>query len=114
MKKLVLTFAAIGLFFTTSQAQVAQVENGVTAEVAAEVKVAGEDFEKIEVAELPEAVSTAITNDFAEAQTQEAWVKEKEGKKIYKVKLNVEGEEKSLYADAEGNWLKKEDVEKKS
>ena len=114
MKKLVLTFAAIGLFFTTSQAQVAQVENQVTAEVATEVRVAGEDFEKIEVAELPEAVNTAISTDFAEAETQEAWVKEKEGKKIYKIKLVVEGEEKSLYADAEGNWIEKEDVEKNS
>ncbi len=108
MKKLVLTFAAIGLFFTGVQAQVA--ETTTTTEVTTQTVVAVEDdFVKIELVELPQAVTTAITRDFAGATTQEAWVKEKDGKVVYKLKVNVDGEEKKLYADAEGNWIDKKD-----
>ncbi len=108
MKKLVLTFAAIGLFFTGAQAQVA--ETTTTTEVPTQTLVSVEDeYEKIELAELPAAVTDAITRYFAGATTQEAWVKEKDGKVIYKLKLNVDGEKKKLYADAEGNWIDKKD-----
>lgn len=107
MKKLSLTFAAIGLFFaTTAQAQEGSVTT-VETTVEAQAPV-GDEFEKIELTELPAAVTTAITTDFAEATTQEAWVKEKEGKAVYKIKVSVDGEEQTLYADAEGNWIKKD------
>jgi len=113
MKKLVLTFAAIGLFFTGVQAQVA--ETTTTTEVTTQAVVSeNDDFEKIEVAELPAAVTTAITRDHAGATTQEAWVKEKDGKVVYKLKLNVDGEEKKLYSDAEGNWIDKKDKKDKN
>jgi len=115
MKKLVLTFAAIGLFFTGVQAQVAETTTTTETEVTTQTVVSeDDDFEKIEVAELPEAVTTAITRDFAGATTQEAWVKEKEGKVVYKLKLNVDGEEKKLYSDAEGNWIDKKDKKDKN
>ncbi len=108
MKKLGLTFAAIGLFFaTTAQAQ-EEAQN--MPEVATEIAV-GDEFEKIEVAELPEAVATAVSTDYAEASTTEAWVKEKDDKQVYKIKLDVNGEEKVVYVDAEGNWLEKEDTQ---
>lgn len=113
MKKLVLTFAAVGLFFTTTtQAQVYE----STGEEATQSQVAeaGDEYEKIELAELPEAVTTAITRDFAEATTQEAWIKEKDEKTVYKIKLDVNGEEKILFADAEGNWIDKEEKKKDS
>ena len=107
MKKLALTFAALGFFFTTtSQAQVAEASTEVTTEVTTTVQ---NDYEKVEVAELPEAVTTAISTDYAEAETKEAWVKEQEGKKVYKIKLAVEGEEKEVFVDAEGNWIEKDE-----
>ncbi|MDT0677543.1 hypothetical protein [Autumnicola musiva] len=110
MKKLVLTFAAVGLMFTTTTQ--AQAVAGAESQISTEV-VAGDEFEKIEVSALPSAVTTAIETDYAEATIQEAWVKEKEDKKVYKIKLTVNGEEKKVYADAEGNWIdvkeKKED-----
>lgn len=111
MKKLGLTFAAIGLFFaTTVQAQ----EEAQTApEVTTEVAAVGGEFEMIEISALPEAVTTAVSTDYAEANTTEAWVKEKDGKQVYKIKLDVNGEEKVVFVDAEGNWLKKEDTQKK-
>lgn len=108
MKKLGLTFAAIGLFFAT--AAQAQEETQNVSEVATEITV-GDEFEKIEVSELPEALTVALTTDYAEATTTEAWVKEKDGKQIYKIKLDVDGVEEVVYADAEGNWLEKEDTQ---
>lgn len=108
MKKLGLTFAAIGFFFaTTSQAQVTETSTEVQTEVTTSVQ---NDYEKVEVAELPEAVTTAISTDKAGATTEEAWVKEKEGKKIYKLKLS--GQEEHVYIDAEGNWIDKDEKEK--
>lgn len=113
MKKLVLTFAAIGLFFTGTQAQEvaeAQTENPAQMET---VTVAEDDYEQITIAQIPAAVNEAITRDFAGAVTQEAWVKEKDDKRVYKLKLNVNGEEKKVYADAQGNWIDK-DAKKKA
>lgn len=108
MKKLVLTFAAIGLFFTGVQAQ--ETETTTTTEVITETVVTENNgYNKIEVSELPLAVTTAVTRDFAVATTEEVWVREKDGKVVYKLKLNVEGKNKMIYADAEGNWIEKED-----
>ena len=109
MKKLGLTLAAVGLFFATTQAQVvgeAQSEVAVEAEVA----VAGNEFETIEIAALPEAVTTAISTEFQEALITEAFVKNEDEELTYKVKLNIEGLEKDVYLDAEGNWIEKEEV----
>lgn len=108
MKKLGLTFAAIGLFFATTVQ--AQEEEQMIPEVTTEEVAVGDEFEKIEVSELPEAVTTAVSTDYAEASTTEAWVKEKDGEQVYKIKLDVNGEEKEVYTDAEGNWLEKEDT----
>lgn len=113
MKKLGLTIAAIGLFFvTTTKAQ--DVEETSTSEYVTEVAVAQDDFKKIEVSELPAAVTAAIAKDFAGATTTEAYVKEKDGKLTYKIKLDVNGEVKKVYADAEGNWITMKDKKKES
>lgn len=116
MKKVFLTFAAIGLFFTTTQAQVTETTSEVYTEANSEVaaEATGDEFEKIELTEIPAAVTEAITRDFADAGTQEAWVKEVEGKKVYKIKLNVSGEEKKVYADAEGNWIDMKEKKEKN
>jgi len=109
MKKLGLTLAAVGLFFITTQAQVV---GEVQSEVAVEagVAVAGDEFETIEIATLPEAVTIAISTEFPEALTTEAFVKNEDEELTYKVKLNVEGLEKEVYLDAEGTWIEKEEV----
>ncbi len=107
MKKLILTFAAIGLFFTGAQAQ--ETETTTTTEVTTETVIENNGYNKIELIELPEAVTTALTRDFAEATTEEVWVREKDGKVVYKLRINVDGKPKMLYADAEGNWIDKKD-----
>jgi len=158
MKKLGLTFAAVGLFFATAaQAQdIEQNTNTKTTETTESTDMskdmsksddqtndnktgvydngmntddhntglkAGQNdgfemqndgFEMVEVAELPEAVSTAISTDYQGATTKEAYVKEKDGKMIYKIKLDVNGVEKKVYTDADGIWIKKEDKKKES
>jgi hypothetical protein len=108
MKKLILSFATVGLFFTATQAQVAETTDVYT-ESQTEVAVAGDEFEEIDVTALPAAINEAIARDFAGATAQEAWVKEKDNKQVYKIKLNVAGEEKKVYADAEGNWIDMKD-----
>lgn len=113
MKKLVLTFVAIGLFFTGIHAQVVEVTGVPEIEAGTEVTNVEDDFEPIELWELPEAVSEAISRDYAGATTQEAWVKEKDGKSIYKIKLDVNGNEQKLYADAQGNWIDKDKMKDK-
>ena len=113
MKKLGLTLAAIGLFFTTSQAQVTgEVEAEVDTEVA--VKAEGDEFEKIEVTALPDLVTAAILLEFPDAITSEAYVKDDGEEVIYKVKLDLNGQKKKVYLDAEGNWIKKEDKKEES
>lgn len=115
MKKLGLTFAALGLFFaTTTQAQETN-EAALQVSTDVEVAVAAQDeYAKIEVVELPAAVSQAIEKDYAGATAKEVWVKEKEGKKVYKIKLDVNGKEKKVYVDAEGNWIKQDDKKKEA
>jgi hypothetical protein len=115
MKKIGLTFAAIGLFFATA-AQAQEVEETATTETAVfeETAVQTDGFEMVEVSELPVGVMTAITTDFEGATTKEAYAKEKDGKMIYKIKLDVNGVEKKVFVDADGNWIKKEDKKKES
>lgn len=110
MKKLVLTFAAIGLFFATPAAQ-AQVENEAPTEVHQEAQDQEKDYAKVEVTELPNEITAAVDRDYPGAVTQEAYKKEKDGKTVYKLKLLVNGEEQKVYADAEGNWIEKDEME---
>jgi polysaccharide deacetylase 2 family uncharacterized protein YibQ len=115
MKKLGLTLAAVGLFFmaTNTQAQVvAEVEQEVSVE--SDVDVTGDEFEKIEVADLPETITAAILTEFPEAIAKDAFVKQDDEELIYKVKLDIKGQEKKVYLDAEGNWIKKEDKKEES
>lgn len=113
MKKLILTFGAIGLFFAVSTQ--AQVYANSSSEVPFVEVLEKSDYEKIEVSELPAAITTSVSTDFEEATITEAWVKEKEdGTSVYKIKLDVNGEEKKLYADAEGNWIDSDEETKES
>lgn len=107
MKKLILTFAGILFLVTTTQAQV--YANSTSEEPFVEVIEAQDEYKTIEVSELPEAVTASIARDYEEAETTEAWVKKDEGKSVYKIKINVNDEEKELFADAEGNWIEEKD-----
>ncbi len=113
MKKLGLTLAAIGLFFTTTQAQVAG-EVQADVEVGTELAIAGSEFERIELSELPGEVSAALATEYPNAVTTDAFVKTDDEEVIYKVKLDIDGQEKKVYLDAKGHLIKKEDKKEES
>ncbi|HEY9184846.1 MAG TPA: hypothetical protein VIM94_05960 [Salegentibacter sp.] len=110
MRKLGLSLLAVTAMFFYTENINAQVEDEVEAEVEVEAHAQQKmDFKEIDILALPQAVKDAVMTDFNGAVTEEAWVKEKDGKKMYKLSLNVEGEKKKVYVDQDGNWIDKED-----
>lgn len=108
MKKICLTVVAASAMIFSAQnlsaQEVAQVEVEETV-----VQRAQDDFRQIEITELPAEVQQAVERDYAAAVIAEAYVKEHEGEQKFKLKVNTaDGEEKELYADAQGNWIDKE------
>ncbi|MBZ9631066.1 hypothetical protein LB465_09765 [Salegentibacter sp. LM13S] len=108
MKKLGLTLmAAAGMFLFSQNAQ-AQVEEPEEMEQIEGVEEAQEEideFVEVDVLVLPQAIKDAIMTDLNGAVAEEAWVKEKDGKSVYKLALNVDGDKKKAYIDREGNWI---------
>ena len=110
MKKFVLSMMTVGaMFFATSNIQ-AQVEEVEEIEEM-EMEVAKEEFVSIDVMELPQAVKDAVMTDYNGAVASEAWVKTKDEMKVYKLKLDVDGETEKVYIDQDGKWLEKDDMD---
>lgn len=106
---LIMVFAAACLFSTTSFAQ--EVEK---AKEMKEVKTATkkmQDKVQVELAELPEAVTKTLGEQFAEFTPAKAYKTKKDGKAVYYVKLKKEGKYIKTLIDAEGNVLKQDDAE---
>ncbi|WP_417884874.1 hypothetical protein [Zunongwangia sp.] len=68
-----------------------------------------EGFSEIEVIALPQAIKDAVMIDFS-AIASKAWVNHTGDKKVYKLSIQTSGDPKIVYADKEGNWIKKEDI----
>ena len=115
MKKIALGIMTIGaMFFATQnlQAQVEEVEEVETEEIEMTQQ---DEYASVEVATLPQPVKDALMTDYNGAVATEAWVKTKDDKKVYKLKIDVKGESKKVYVDQDGNWLdekEKKDTEK--
>ncbi|MGM0932020.1 MAG: hypothetical protein ACQEWD_01100 [Bacteroidota bacterium] len=113
MKKLGLSLLAVTAMFFYTENVNAQVDGDVDANVEVEAHAQEKtDFKEIDVLALPQPVKDAVMTDFNGAVTEEAWVKEKDGKTMYKLSLNVEGEKKKVYIDQDGNWIDKKDKDK--
>lgn len=113
MKKLGLSLLAVTAMFFYTENVNAQVEGEVEAEVEVETHAQEQSaFKEIDVVALPQPVKDAVMSDFNGAVTEEAWVKEKDGKLLYKLSLNVEGEKKKVYIDKDGNWVDSEEKDK--
>lgn len=109
MKKICLTVVAASAMLFSAQNLTAQEANPEPMMVEETVHETS-DWVKIEVEELPAEVQQAVERDFEGAMISEVHVKEEEGEKEFKLKVTTaEGEEKELYADAEGNWIDKDD-----
>ncbi|MDT0646909.1 hypothetical protein RM545_09410 [Zunongwangia sp. F260] len=106
MKKLGLSLIAAAAFLISTndiQAQATDMEEEI---VEVEQEQQTDDFQTIEIMALPQAVKVAVIKDFEGATTEEAWVKtDDEGKKVYKIAINVDGESKNVVADADGKWI---------
>lgn len=111
MKKICLTaLAATAMFFSVESATAQVYEESSTEQQTQEKK----DMDQIEVSELPNEVRQSVERDFQGASISEAYVKEKDGEKKYKIVLNtVQGETRELYADEQGNWIDKDDKDRK-
>lgn len=98
MKKVILTaafaFATFATFATTGI-------NSVTTEKV----ILQEEYKEVSSEELPEAVREAVKKDFKDATIQKAYIN---ANKEYKLELLVGTATQNVYADANGNWLKKE------
>lgn len=108
MKKICLSVvAASAILFSaqTMSAQEAVSGEEVSVEKAVEQKT---EFVQVAIEDLPAEVQQAVERDFAGAVIAEAYVKETEaGQKFKLVVQTAEGDQKKLYADAEGNWIEK-------
>jgi|SRR5690554_1223589 len=101
MKKLlIIAVVASGLIFSN---QTFAQERALTAADTAKEKVQ-EEFTKIEVNQLPQQVKEAVSRDFRDARIVEAAVSRD---RIYKLVLVSDSERKTVFADANGNWVNK-------
>jgi hypothetical protein len=64
-----------------------------------------EEFKEINPSEIAQPVKDALKRDFAEATVSNAYINEK---KEYKLVLLIGEKKETVYADANGKWLKRE------
>lgn len=89
--------------FAMSAQDVLVSENGIQHNQVNEISIATEDFEEISVAEVPQAVTDAVSKNFPTANLDKAYTNEK---KQYKLVLSLEDDTQgTVYADEEGNWI---------
>lgn len=97
MKKLILSVAiALGSFSTFATAP--------TLLSSEEIVFVQENFKEIKNEELPEAVKTALKTSYPDAKLDKAYVN---SNKEYKLEITVVDQKATVYADANGNWIKK-------
>lgn len=99
MKKLILASALVLGGLTTFAMATVLPQNTIKKEIIVE-----DNFKEIKTSELPAAVSDVLKKDFPTATLNKAYVNDKAE---YKLKITVEGAESVVYADKDGNWIKK-------
>ncbi len=101
MKKLILSVAMLlGSFVTFAQTDAKTVVQSAT-EMA---KPTQDKFKEVKVEEVPETVSTSLTKAYPEAKVAKAYVNDM---KEYKLDIVVGDQKATVFADANGNWIKK-------
>ena len=104
MKKVLVAVALVmGLGSSVAFAQ--EVIN--TTSVEMQVQVPQDEFTKIDVKELPEAVAQAVAKNYDGATIKEAYVAEKESGKVYKVILTTkDSQEVTVLMNEKGEEVK--------
>lgn len=98
MKKLILSVAIV-LGSLSSFATTTPVINSEIKTVPVQ-----EEFTEIKAEEVPDAVKTALKTSYPDATLEKAYVN---ANKEYKLEIAVGDQKATVYADANGNWIKK-------
>lgn len=77
----------------------------ISNEIKTVISLTQEEFKEIKSTEVAAPVLEALKRDFADATISNAYINEKNE---YKLVLSMGDDSKTVYADAEGNWLKRE------
>ena len=106
MKKLILSAAILLGSLSTFAQTSTPLKTAVTTQTTATTTqtTVAETYTEITVAEVPEAVKSALTKAYPTAVLDKAYINEK---KEYKLEITVGDKAGALYADATGNWIKK-------
>lgn len=100
MKKVFLLSALVlGSFTTFATTQVNSIET------TTQISLFQEEFKEVKITDIAQPVQDALKKDFADAKVSNAYVNEK---KEYKLVLVIGEKTETVYADAEGKWLKRE------
>ncbi|MFV8324536.1 hypothetical protein [Flavobacterium sp. ZS1P14] len=101
MKKLILSIAIV-LGSLSAFAQSSTVKKAMKIETT--TKVVEEKFTEIKSEEVPEALQIAFKTAYPVAIIEKAFVNEK---KEFKLEIQTGDQKATVYADADGNWIKK-------
>ncbi|MFV5686069.1 hypothetical protein ACM55I_11530 [Flavobacterium sp. GB2R13] len=101
MKKLILS-AAIVLGSLSTFAQSSTVKK--TEKIETITKVVEEKYTEITAEEVPEVLQIALKTAYPEAVIEKTFVNEK---KEFKLEIKNGDQKATVYADANGNWIKK-------
>ena len=109
MKRIFFTAAIAGAMFFSAGTANAQVYENSERETPF-VEEQQTEYVLIEVQDLPQEVQQALEKDYQGATLSEVYSAEKDGEVIYKLVLSTQdGESQELFADAQGNWIQKDD-----
>ena len=97
MKKLILSVAIV-LGSLTSFASTPVISSTII------LNITQEEYTEITNDKLPEAVQEAVKKSYPDATIDKAYVNEK---KEYKLEITVGDQKAAVFADANGNWIKK-------
>lgn len=97
MKRLFLSVAIVAASLTSFASTTILNSNEI-------ITIVQEEYTEITSDKLPEAVLSAIKNSYPDATIDKANVNEK---KEYKIEISVGDQKAAVFADANGNWIKK-------
>ena len=104
MKKLILSAILLGSISTFAQEAKTTKETKVTTTEATTKSSVQEKYKEVKSEELPEALKSSLKAGYPNATVTKAYVNDK---KEYKMDISVGDQKTVVYADAQGNWLKK-------
>ena len=97
MKKLILSAAVVLGSLTSFASNTVSSSNAI-------ITIIQEEYTEITTDQLPEAVKDAIKISYPGANIDKAYVNDK---KEYKIEISVGDQKAAVFADADGNWIKK-------